>query len=173
MLRAGVAADNAHDSHRTKGVRMNVDKETRTLLNELVETSKDGEKGFTMAAEEIADPQVKSVLLEGANRCRAGARELQEKVRTLGGEPETSGSALGAVHRGWINVNTPASPRDPKAILEECERGEDYAKARYAEALRKPLPDDVRMLVQRQYEGVVQNHDRVKALRDAARAARQ
>ncbi len=123
MLRAGVAADNAHDSHRMKGVRMNVDKETRTLLNELVETSKDGEKGFTKAAEEIADPQVKSVLLEGANRCRAGARELQEKVSTLGGEPETSGSAMGAVHRGWINLKTAVSSRDAKAILEECERG--------------------------------------------------
>lgn len=149
-----------------------MDKETKTLLNELVETSKDGEKGFTKAAEEIADPQIKAVLLEGATRCRAGARELQEKVRALGGEPETSGTALGAMHRGWINVKTAATSRDTKAILEECERGEDYAKARYAEALRKQLPDDVRMVVQRQYEGVVQNHDRVKALRDAARASR-
>jgi uncharacterized protein (TIGR02284 family) len=151
---------------------MNLDKETKTLLNELVETSKDGEKGFTKAAEEIADPQIKAVLLEGANRCRSGARELQEKVRAMGAEPETTGSALGAMHRGWINVKTAVSPRDAKAILEECERGEDYAKARYAEALRKTLPDDVRMVVQRQYEGVVQNHDKVKALRDAARAAR-
>jgi uncharacterized protein (TIGR02284 family) len=151
-----------------------MDKDTRSLLNELVETSKDGEKGYTKAAEEIADPQIKSVLLEGASRCRAGARELQEKVVALGGEAETSGSALGAMHRGWINVKTAVTPgsRDAKSILEECERGEDYAKARYAEALRKQLPDDLRMLVQRQYEGVVQNHDKVKALRDAARAAR-
>ena len=149
-----------------------MDKETKTLLNELVETSKDGEKGFTQAAEGIADPQIKAVLLEGATRCRAGAHELQEKVRALGGDPETSGSALGAMHRGWINVKTAVTSRDAKAILEECERGEDYAKARYAEALRKQLPDDLRMVVQRQYEGVVQNHDRVKALRDAARAAR-
>jgi uncharacterized protein (TIGR02284 family) len=149
-----------------------MDKETKSLLNELIETSKDGEKGYTKAAEEIADPQIKSVLLEGANRCRTGARELQERVRALGGEPETTGSALGAMHRGWIDVKTAVASRDTKSILEECERGEDYAKARYAEALRKQLPDDLRVVVQRQYEGVLQNHDQVKALRDAARASR-
>ena len=149
-----------------------MDKETKSLLNELVETSKDGEKGFAKAAEEIADPAIKAVLLEGASLCRSGARELQERVRALGGEPETTGSALGAMHRGWINVKTAVTSRDTKAILEECERGEDYAKARYAEALRKQLPDDLRVVVQRQYEGVIQNHDKVKALRDAARAAK-
>ena len=32
------------------------------------------------------------------------------------------------------------STYDDKAVLEECERGEDNALARYRKALQKPLP---------------------------------
>lgn len=148
-----------------------MDKQTTSVLNELIETSKDGEKGFSRAAEEISDPQIKAVLMEGAERCREGARELQDKVASLGGRPERGGSAKGAVHRGWTDLKSAVTGRDTKTVLEEVERGEDYAKARYAEALRQPLPDDVRGIVERQYQGVLQNHDRVKDLRDQARAA--
>jgi uncharacterized protein (TIGR02284 family) len=54
------------------------------------------------------------------------------------------------------------------AVLAECERGEDAAKAAYEAALQKNLPADVRTLVERQYQGVKANHDRVRNLRNAA-----
>ena len=41
------------------------------------------------------------------------------------------------------------------------------AKAAYEEALQS-LPADVRALVERQYQGVKANHDRVRNLRNAA-----
>jgi len=74
-----------------------------------------------------------------------------------------------AVHRGWISLKSAASTRDTKAILEECERGEDYAKAKYGEAMRQDLPPAVRELVERQYKGVVANHDRIRDLRNQYR----
>jgi uncharacterized protein (TIGR02284 family) len=140
--------------------------ETASVLNELIETSKDGEKGFARAAEETTDGQLKSVLSEGASRCRSAAKQLQASVASLGVKPETKGSALGTAHRGWLDLKSAATGRSPKAILEECERGEDYAKARYAEALEHELPPEVRALVEMQYQGVLANHDRVKALRN-------
>jgi uncharacterized protein (TIGR02284 family) len=74
------------------------------------------------------------------------------------------------MHRGWVSVREAMSSRDSKAILEECERGEDYAKARYAEALKHDLPDPIRSIVERQYQGVIANHDRVRDLRNRYRA---
>jgi uncharacterized protein (TIGR02284 family) len=63
--------------------------------------------------------------------------------------------------------------RDDAAILEECERGEDVAKAAYRKALEdSSLAPDVREAVQRQYDGVLRNHDQIRALRDRYRAAR-
>lgn len=145
--------------------------DVESILNELIETSKDGEKGFLKSAQDARSPELKSLFTACARRCAEGARELQQEVRASGGDPEKSGSVAAALHRGWIDVREAVTSRDDKAILDECERGEDYAKAQYRKALEKDLPPGVRAVVQRQYEGVVANHDKVRNLRDANRAA--
>jgi hypothetical protein len=58
------------------------------------------------------------------------------------------------------------------AVLAECERGEDTAKHAYEAALKQDLPMDVRTIIERQYQGVKENHDRVRNLRNGARRAR-
>ena len=56
-------------------------------------------------------------------------------------------------------------------MLEECERGEDAAVARYRKAAQKDLPAGVLEVVQRQLAGTLRNHDQIKLLRDQARNA--
>ena len=140
------------------------------VLNELIETSKDGEKGFRKAAQDTKQEDLRSMFLKGAERCAEGARELQGLVRQLGGDPDTSGSVSGALHRGWVSIREAMTTRDDKAIVEEVERGEDYAKAAYRKALDADLPENARAIVERQYKGVLANHDAVKALREKYRA---
>jgi uncharacterized protein (TIGR02284 family) len=71
------------------------------------------------------------------------------------------------MHRGWVKAKAAVTSHDTKAVLSECERGEDYAKERYEKALEEDeLPSDVRSLIANQYEGVVASHDRIRALRD-------
>jgi len=144
--------------------------DTVSVLNELIETSKDGEKGFEKAAEDAHDAELKSLFAEASRRCREGAAELQALVRASGGSPENTGTAAGTVYRGWMSLKEAVSSRDDKAILEECERGEDHAKAKYRKALEQSLPADIRAIVDRQYQGVLANHDRVRTLRDRYRA---
>lgn len=146
------------------------DSKVIATLNELIETSMDGEKGFALAAKDSKDASLATVFREGERSCQTAAAELQDQVRKLGGNPATDGSMKAAVHRGWISLKSAASTRDNKAILEECERGEDYAKAKYGEALRQDLPSGVRELVERQYQGVVANHDRIRDLRNQYRS---
>jgi uncharacterized protein (TIGR02284 family) len=55
-------------------------------------------------------------------------------------------------------------------MLEECERGEDAAVARYRKALKSELPPAVRTLVERQAEGAQRNHDQIRDLRDQYKA---
>ena len=57
-------------------------------------------------------------------------------------------------------------------MLAECERGEDVALRSYRNALDKVLPTEVRTIVERQYQGVLRNHDQVKALRNQSQSAR-
>ncbi len=137
-----------------------------STLNDLIETSKDGEQGFRTAAKDAKASEVLQILTAYAESCATGARQLQDLVRQLGGDPERSGSVSGAVHRGWFEVRSAITTQDDAAVLSECERGEDVAKRKYKEALEKELPENVRSVVQRQYDGVLQHHDRIKAMRD-------
>ena len=94
-----------------------------SVLNDLVETSKDGEKGFLKAAEDAHDAQLKTLFQSRAADCARGARELQDAVQAMGGKPETHGSVSGALHRGWVDVKSAVANRSDYDILAECEKG--------------------------------------------------
>jgi uncharacterized protein (TIGR02284 family) len=144
---------------------MDKDKVVSTL-NDLIETCKDGEQGFSTCAERVSDTKLKAKLKERARRCADGARELQDQVQRLGGSPNTGGSTAGALHRGWSDVKAIITGKDNKAILEEVERGEDVARKSYRKALDSDLPTDIREIVERQYQGVEQNYNEVRELRE-------
>ncbi|TBU88811.1 PA2169 family four-helix-bundle protein [Phytopseudomonas dryadis] len=145
-------------------------KDVISVLNDLIETSKDGEKGFQECAEDVKNPRLKSFFVQHAQDCAGAAAELQQLVRSLGGDPETSSSVAGALHRGWVDFKSLITGKDDEAILNECERGEDVALKNYRKALEKDLPANVRSVLETQLQGVQRNHDQVKALRDTARA---
>ena len=91
-------------------------------------------------------------------------RELQQQVRALGGTPDESGSVSASVHRGWINIKSLVTGKDDNAIIAEAERGEDVAKAEFANALKQNLPAGARALVEAQAAIVRTAHDEVRAL---------
>ena len=136
-------------------------------LNDLIEICKDGDQGFHACADGVESTHLKTAFRDMAQRCAEGASQLQAQVRALGGDPARSGSVAGSLHRGWVNVKSAITGMDEAAVLAECERGEDVAKRAYETALEKDLPADVRAVVERQYRGVKQNHDRVRGLRSA------
>ena len=141
-----------------------------STLNDLIETSKDGEAGFRTCAEDVMGMQLKTLFTSRSQRCAAAARELQDLVVNLGGKPETDSSFGGTLHRRWIDIKSAIMGKDNEAILNECERGEDMALRSYRNALGKDLPEKIRSVVERQYHGVQQNHDQIKLLRDQTRA---
>lgn len=146
-------------------------KEVVSVLNDLIETSKDGEFGFRECAEHTKSDSLRSLFNTRAQDCEQAARDLQMMVTQYGGEPDTGGSAAGALHRGWVAVRSTLTGYTDKAMLEECERGEDAALSRYRKAMKEALPEPVMSLVRRQCEGVQRNHDQIRDLRDRAQAA--
>jgi uncharacterized protein (TIGR02284 family) len=142
------------------------------VLNDLLENSRDGEYGFRACAKEVESAQLKGVFESRASQCASAASELAGLIRQLGGKPSDSGTVSGAMHRGWVHVKGTVGADSPLSMLEECERGEDAAVARYRKALKADLPAEVRVIVQRQADGAQRNHDQIKALRDQHRAAK-
>jgi uncharacterized protein (TIGR02284 family) len=139
-------------------------------LNTLIETCKDGEYGFRACAEHVKSAQLRQVFTSRAEECRQAATQLQTLVTRLGGKADTGSSVTGTMHRGWVNLKGMLSGDSDQAALNECERGEDAALERYRDAIKKALPDDVALVVQRQYEGVKRNHDQIRTLRNQMRS---
>ena len=142
--------------------------EVISTLNGLIETCKDGQEGFQEAAEGVESQNLKMFFYECSQQRAEFTGELQSLVRSLGGDPETTSSFAGSLHRGWINIKSAVTGSDDAAILNECERGEDSAKNNYKSALEENLPANVAETVQKQYAAVQSVHDKVKALRDSA-----
>ena len=149
---------------------MKEQKEIISVLDELIETLKDGQEGFRQAADAVKDSHLKSVFDQYSQQRSRFATELQSQARSLGEpEPETASSAAGALHRGWINLKSAVTRGDDHAILAECERGEDSAVEEYQKAISNGLSGPVREIVSRQYDEVRKAHDHIKSLRDAAK----
>ncbi len=66
-------------------------------------------------------------------------------------------------------MKSAVSSGDDRAILAECERGEDSAVEEYEKAMRDNLSASLREIVARHYAEIKNAHDRIKNLRDTTK----
>ena len=142
-----------------------------SVVEALIETCKDGQKGYQDAASHAKRSDLKAYFNEQSMERGRFAQELQTELAKLG-EPgkKVSGSVSGVLHRAWIDTKASLGGGD-KTILESVEKGEDNAKDTYQKALSASLPPSVSEIVRRQAASVQKAHDKVKSLRDTAEAA--
>jgi uncharacterized protein (TIGR02284 family) len=126
----------------------------RDTMNALIETCRDGARGFQLAADLAGSQDLKEFFAETARQRERFAAELLPYAQRLGGGQDADGTALGAVHRGWIAVRDAWAKYDEDALMVETMRGENAAANTYAEAVMDVLPPDARPIVDRQYEQI-------------------
>jgi uncharacterized protein (TIGR02284 family) len=141
------------------------------IIEKLIETCRDGQNGFREAAEHVKDPQLKKIFDQNSLERGQFAGELENELIRMGKhDPDRKGSATAAVHRGWLDLKAALGMGDA-SILSSVESGEDNAKKAYENALQSKLPNDIRSVVERQSQRVMQVHDEMRDLRDQKKAA--
>jgi uncharacterized protein (TIGR02284 family) len=138
---------------------------------ELVETLKDGERGFADAADKLRDGEHPewATILQRFSEQRAGFwREIVDMGHAYGDDVDESGTVAAAVHRGWIALKDALTGDDAEAVLKAALTGEDHAVSEYEDALKMDLSAGFREVVVRQQAAVVAARDEVKALQDAS-----
>lgn len=142
-----------------------------SVLENLIETCKDGQKGYREAASKVKRSDLKAFLNEQSLERSRFAGELEAELIRLGKpDKKVSGSVAGSLHRAWIDTKVGLGGGD-KTILEWLEHGEDTAKDAYQKAVTGDLPENIAQIVRRQAARVQAAHDKVKSLRDSAEAA--
>ena len=138
---------------------------------ELVETLKDGEKGYASAADKLRDSDRPewATTMQRLSQQRAGFwREIVDMGHEYGDDVDESGSVAAAVHRGWLSLKDAVSGDDPDAVLKAAETGEDHAVSEYEDALKMDLSAGFREVVVRQQADVLAARDELKALKSAS-----
>lgn len=137
---------------------------------ELVETLKDGERGFADAAEKLRDsehPDWADTLHRLSEQRGGFAREIVELGHDYGDDVDESGSVAATVHRGWISLKDALTGDDAGGVLAAAATGEDHAVSEYEDALGLDLSAGFREVVLRQQAAVLAARDEVKALQAA------
>jgi len=137
------------------------------VLNSLIETTLDSANGYEEAAQNAQSGQLQTLFSERSRRRMDLTRQLQQEVRTFGGEPETDQSLLGKAHNKFVDIkNALTGGASEKAVIDEVERGEDFIKGKYEQALRdQDLPQNVRQVVTQAYETIRADHDEISAMK--------
>ncbi|MDX2146391.1 MAG: PA2169 family four-helix-bundle protein [Planctomycetota bacterium] len=161
------AWDRLRTNVRPRAANANNPEKAADKVNDLIELLHDGAAGFSLAAENVKNSSVREALLSYSRQREQYIAELKPLVSAAGENPEDSGSTLGSVHRGWLDLRHSISGGD-HAILSECERGEDKALDKYRELLEsEDVTPEFRVVLQRQLAGVQDAHDAVKRWRDS------
>ena len=140
------------------------DRSERAVLNHLIETCKDAERGFRHVAEYATDPAVRTLFLDIASQRARFAADLLPHAQRLGGAREAEGTTAGALHRTWIDLRNAISRDHVGAVVHEAERGEHFSLGVYRDALDGILPPTVRDVVETQYHEIVSTGLRLRAL---------
>jgi uncharacterized protein (TIGR02284 family) len=142
-----------------------------STLNSLISTTIDSITGYEDAASNSEGGRFQQMFRDRANERQRVVDDLRSEVRRLGGEPEEGGSFMGKTHQRWLDLKAAVTGRNDQAIINEVERGEDYLKEKFEEALDgDKLTGDSRSAVERCYQSVRAGHDQISQLKHGMQA---
>ncbi len=144
---------------------------TVDILNDLVQINNDRIMGYERAIKEAGDENadLKDIFtryIADSHQCKM---ELGTEIQALGEDMDTDSTTSGKIYRAWMDVKAVFTGHSRKAILENCEAGEDAAQRAYKEALEDDeLPAFLRETITSQKLRLRVAHDEIKAMRDSA-----
>lgn len=141
-----------------------------SALNKLIEINNDRVEGYDTASKETKDAELQNLFSELQATSLNNLSELRSEVNRLGGKPEEGTRVTGKFFRAWMDVKAALTGNDRHAILSSCEFGEDKALETYEDVLQEGegLSAEQAAMIRQQESALRADHDKVKALRDAA-----
>jgi uncharacterized protein (TIGR02284 family) len=127
-----------------------------------------GEWGYGVAASNVSNRVLKARFKSHARKRLEFKEELWAELQRLGCQTKPQSSILGIVHRGRINIFaalTIGAENVEKTILKEVILGERVALRSYEKVLKKDLPPETKIIVERQFRNVLETVNEIQLLR--------
>ncbi|MCB9315020.1 MAG: PA2169 family four-helix-bundle protein [Lewinellaceae bacterium] len=146
---------------------MTVSKELIQGLNDLLSRNRDAQKGYVEASNHINLKELSKWMLDYSVQRQLFSNQLDMEIRRLGGMPDDGTSAMGELHRIWIDLKGEITNNDPHAMLEECQRGEERALEDYDATLKKyfrTMPQQTMDMLNRHKSKIILAISQIKAM---------
>lgn len=143
-------------------------------MNDLIKINNDRVEGYKKAIDELQDDEhfdLKTVFSGMITESQQYRAELQNKIHEYGGSTEEGTTTTGKLYRAWMDVKSAFAINDKASVLSACESGEDAAQKAYKSAIDdEDVMEETKVLLRQQKESLRTSHDKIKALRDKAKA---
>lgn len=136
------------------------------VTQDLIETLVDGQNGFSVAADHLADDdaQVAGRLRGFAGTRKVMADDLRAIAARYGDKVDSAGSAVAGLHRGWIALKDALTGTDVDAVVNAAVTGEEHAVSEFEKALEKDISTDLRTKVREQLASIRATKQQLEAI---------
>jgi len=136
-----------------------------SVLNSLIETTIDSIDGYQHSASEATNSRFAQAFRDRASEREQIVQKLRDRVRALGGTPESDGGILAAMHRQFVSLRDAVTGKDDNSIVAEVDRGESYLDGKWQAALKDDeLSDETLQLIRTCYDSVREGHRQWEAV---------
>ncbi|HEY0414325.1 MAG TPA: PA2169 family four-helix-bundle protein [Allosphingosinicella sp.] len=143
-----------------------------SVLNGLIETTIDSIDGYQHSASEATNSRFSQIFRDRAAEREQVVQQLRDRVRALGGTPESDGGVLAAAHRQFLSLRDAITGKDDQAVIAEVDRGESYLNAKWEAALNdRELSDETLSVIRQGYQSVRSGHEQWEAVNKGLSAA--
>jgi uncharacterized protein (TIGR02284 family) len=143
-----------------------------SVLNSLIETTIDSIDGYQHSASEATNSRFAQAFRDRASEREQIVSKLRDRVRALGGTPESDGGILAAMHRQFLSLRDAVTGKDDGSVVAEVDRGESYLDGKWQAALKdSELSDETLQLIRTSYESVQEGHRQWEAVNKGMSAA--
>ncbi len=122
-------------------------------LQKIVDICKDGVEGYSRAATELEDGELKTIFGRLSQQRKLFIEEIKDEARDYGVKLDIDGTTKGDLHRFWLTVKSKLTGHDDEKIIEASLTGENAAVETYHEVLQEnDLPSNLRDTLSKQVD---------------------
>ena len=134
-------------------------------LNDLLEMTIDGKKGYQEAANHVKNDVLNLLFERHSAEREIFARQLASLISGRSGKPATQGNLEATIHRVWMGLKSLLSSGDELTLINEAIRGEDAALDTYTDVLSYDLTRNERKIIHSQYEDIERSRQQLMQLK--------
>ncbi len=136
-----------------------------SLLNDLIEVTRDGQRFYEEAADQVDDDTLRALFLRLVESRRSLIDDLSAHVESLGAAPASGGTVRGTLRTLYGELRAGVAADRSATFVSQLEQAEDRLMHAFEHGLEHDPDHSVRAILARHFPKVRSMHDEMRNLK--------